>query len=386
MFIDIDCAQIKKHGQNAYGDYFVSKRSDNQERVLAVLSDGLGSGIKANILSCMTATMLLRFIEEDISIKKAAQIIMDSLPICQIRKISYATFSAVDCRNDGNVWVVEEGNPSFVLMRDNEEIPLEGKEFTSPKFPDRHLMLYQFKAEVGDRLIFCSDGVTQAGIGTKNYPLGFQRKGLLKYLKETLSITRNISSTDLSKKVIEKALSVEENEHAGDDISCSVLYFRNPRKALIFTGPPYNRGKDREYCMSFSFFGGKKAICGGTTANMISRELKLEITNVEDQECGDLPPIAHMDGVDLVTEGILTLTKAAEYLEQKELDHKDAAGLLVNFLLESDIIEFMVGAMINQAHYDPALPIEIEVRRTVIKKIKTLLESEYFKQVSINYI
>lgn len=386
MFIDIDCAQIKKHGQNAYGDYFVSKRSDNQERVLAVLSDGLGSGIKANILSCMTATMLIRFIEEDISIKKAAQIIMDSLPVCQIRKISYATFSAVDCRNDGNVWVVEEGNPSFVLMRDNEEIPLEGKEFTSPKFPDRHLMLYQFKAEVGDRLIFCSDGVTQAGIGTKDYPLGFQRKGLLKYLKETLSIKRNISSTELSKKVIEKALSVEENEHAGDDISCSVLYFRNPRKALIFTGPPYNRGKDREYCMSFSFFAGKKAICGGTTANMISRELKLEITNVDEQECGDLPPIAHMDGVDLVTEGILTLTKAAEYLEQKELNHKDAAGLLVNFLLESDIIEFMVGAMINQAHYDPALPIEIEVRRTVIKKIKTLLESEYFKQVSINYI
>ncbi len=386
MFIDIDCAQIKKHGQNAYGDYFVSKRSDNQERVLAVLSDGLGSGIKANILSCMTATMLIRFIEEDISIKKAAQIIMDSLPVCQIRKISYATFSAVDCRNDGNVWVVEEGNPSFVLMRDNEEMPLEGKEFTSPKFPDRHLMLYQFKAEVGDRLIFCSDGVTQAGIGTKDYPLGFQRKGLLKYLKETLSIKRNISSTELSKKVIEKALSVEENEHAGDDISCSVLYFRNPRKALIFTGPPYNRGKDREYCMSFSFFAGKKAICGGTTANMISRELKLEITNVDEQECGDLPPIAHMDGVDLVTEGILTLTKAAEYLEQKELNHKDAAGLLVNFLLESDIIEFMVGAMINQAHYDPALPIEIEVRRTVIKKIKTLLESEYFKQVSINYI
>ena len=160
MFIDIDCAQIKKYGQNAYGDYFVSKRSDNQERVLAVLSDGLGSGIKANILSCMTATMLIRFIEEDVSIQKAAQIIMDSLPICQIRKISYATFSAVDCRNDGNVWVVEEGNPSFILMRRNEEVPLEYKEFTSPKFPDRHLKLYQFKAEVDDSLLFCSDGVT----------------------------------------------------------------------------------------------------------------------------------------------------------------------------------------------------------------------------------
>lgn len=386
MFIDIDCAQVKKFGQNAFGDYFISKRSSNQERVLAVLSDGLGSGIKANILSCMTATMLIRFIEEDIPIKKAAQIIMDSLPVCQVRKISYATFSAVDCRNDGNVWVVEEGNPSFLWMRKNEEMPLTYQEFTSPKFPDRHLKLYQFKAEVGDRIIFCSDGVTQAGIGTREYPLGFQRKGILEALKKHLNIYSNISSTNLSKWVIEKALSVEENNHAGDDISCSVLYFRNPRKALIFTGPPYNRMKDREYCLSFSFFSGKKAICGGTTANMIARELKLDINNVSHAECGDLPPIAQMDGVDLVTEGILTLTRAAEYLERDELHHKDAAGLLVNFLLESDIIEFMVGAMLNQAHYDPSLPIEIEVRRTVIKKIKELLENKYFKQVVINYI
>jgi len=386
MFIDIDCAQVKKFGQNAFGDYFISKRSENQERVLAVLSDGLGSGIKANILSCMTATMLIRFIEEDIPIQKAAQIIMDSLPVCQIRKISYATFSAIDCRNDGSVWVVEEGNPSFLWMRKDEEMPLTYKEFTSPKFPDRHLKLYQFKAEVGDRIIFCSDGVTQAGIGTKEYPLGFQRKGILEALKKYLKIYSNISSTNLSKWVIQKALAVEENNHAGDDISCGVLYFRNPRKALIFTGPPYNRMKDREYCLSFSFFSGKKAICGGTTANMIARELNLDINNVSQADCGDLPPIAQMDGVDLVTEGILTLTRAADYLERDELNHKDAAGLLVNFLLESDIIEFMVGAMLNQAHYDPSLPIEIEVRRTVIKKIKTLLENKYFKQVVINYI
>ena len=386
MFIDIDCSQIKKFGQNAYGDYFISKRSANQERVLAVLSDGLGSGIKANILSCMTSTMLLRFIEEDIPIKKAAQIIMDSLPVCQVRKISYATFSAVDCRNDGNVWVVEEGNPSFCLMRNNEEIPLEYKEFTSPKYPDRHLHLYQFKAEVGDRIIFCSDGVTQAGLGTQKYPLGYQRKGLISFLTKYLSLHPNVSSTDLSQQVIQEAINAEPENHAGDDISCSVLYFRNPRKALIFTGPPYNKSKDREYCMSFGFFNGKKAICGGTTANMISRELKREIININPEDCGDLPPIAKMDGIDLVTEGILTLTRAAEYLEQEELHHKDAAGLLVKFLLESDIIEFMVGAMLNQAHYDPSLPIEIEVRRTVIKKIKVLLENKYFKQVAINYI
>lgn len=386
MFVDIDCSQIKKFGQNAFGDYFSSKRTDNQDRLLAVLSDGLGSGIKANILSCMTTTMLLRFIEEDIPIQKAAQIVMDALPVCQIRKISYATFSAVDCRNDGHAWVVEEGNPSFLLMRQNQEVSLPCHTFTSPKFPDRHLQIYQFKAEVGDRLIFCSDGVTQAGIGTTNYPLGLKREGLAAFVQEHLQQYPNISSTDLSADIIDKALSLEPNRHAGDDISCAVLYFREPRKSLIFTGPPYHKDKDLEYCLSFDAFTGKKAICGGTTANMIARELNREIYTSAQSDSGNLPPTAEMTGVDLVTEGILTLTRAAEYLEKEELTHPDAAGQLVDFFLESDIIEFMVGAMINQAHYDPSLPIEIEVRRNVVKKIKKTLEEKYFKQVIIHYI
>ena len=386
MFVDVDCAQIKKFGQNAFGDYFASKRTDNQERLIAVLSDGLGSGVKANILSCMTATMLLRFIEEDIPIQKAAQTIMDSLPVCQVRKISYATFSAVDCRNDGNVWIVEEGNPSFLLIRDGEEVCPKEEEYTSPKFPDRHLKLYHFKAEVGDRIIFCSDGVTQAGIGTKNYPLGLKREGFLNYVKECVQNKSDISSTELSALVIQRALSVEPLEHAGDDISCAVMYFRNPRKALVFTGPPYNKMNDREYCQSFSFFAGKKAICGGTTANLVSRELRREIVNIPQSDAGDLPPVAAMEGVDLVTEGILTLTRTVEYLEREELNHQDAAGQFANFLLSSDIIEFMVGAMLNQAHYDPSLPIEIEVRRTIIKKMKKILENKYFKQVIIHYM
>ena len=144
--------------------------------------------------------------------------------------------------------------------------------------------------------------------------------------------------------------------------------------------------KDREYCLQFSFFNGKKAICGGTTANLVSRELKKEIVNLPQTENSDLPPVAAMDGVDLITEGILTLTRASEYLEKEELSQKDAAGKLVDFFLCSDTIEFMVGAMLNQAHYDPTLPIEIEVRRTIVKKIKKILEEKYFKQVTIHYM
>lgn len=386
LFIDIDCFQVKKYDQNAFGDYFISKRKAAEERLIAVLSDGLGSGIKANILACMTATMLLRFVEEDIKIKKAAEIIMNSLPVCKLRQISYATFSVVDCDEDGNVRIVEEGNPDFVLMRGNEVLEVPHKIVTSKSFPNRHLKIYEFKAKLGDRIIFCSDGVTQAGLGENKYKLGLRRSGLVEILKEKISSKWNISSSELSKYIVKQAEAIESLNLAKDDISACVIYYRNPRESLIFTGPPYDQEKDAYYAEIFEDFKGPKAICGGTTANIISRELGRFISADTKLLSGNLPPISKMNGVDLITEGILTLTKAMEYLEKDEIKKNDAAGLLVNFLLKSDVINIMMGAKINQAHYDPSLPIEIEIRRNIIKQITQILEKKYFKKVNIQCI
>ena len=386
MFVDIDYFSIKKYNQNAFGDYFVSKRKPEENRLIAVLSDGLGSGIKANILACMTANMLLRFTEEQVPLKKAAEIVMNSLPICKIRKISYATFSAIDCDDDGSVRIVEEGNPQFIWLRGSEVLCPESKIVESAAFPNRKMNVYQVQALQGDRLIFCSDGVTQAGLGQKAYPLGWKRSGLIGLLSDTLSKNTDISSSDLAQKIVEKAKSCEEFEQPMDDISAVVLYFREPRKSLIFTGPPYHREKDNEYARTFDSFIGKKAICGGTTANLIARELNRTVETPLEPVTGNLPSVSYMEGVDLVTEGILSLTRALEYLENEKLNKADAAGKLVDFLLDSDVIEFMLGATLNQAHYDPSLPIEIEIRRNIIKKIERVLTDKYFKQVLINYI
>ena len=140
MFIDIDCSQMKKYNQNAYGDYFISKRYPDEAKLIAVLSDGLGSGIKANILSCMTATMLLKFIEgAQIQISKAAEIIMNSLPVCKVRKISYSTFSAIEVDDEGNAKIVEEGNPQFIWIRNGEVLQPEYKSIPSKTFKNRCL-------------------------------------------------------------------------------------------------------------------------------------------------------------------------------------------------------------------------------------------------------
>ena len=92
-----------------------------------------------------------------------------------------------------------------------------------------------------------------------------------------------------------------------------------------------------------------------------------------------------MDGVDLVTEGILTLTKTMEYLEDNNYQN-DAAGKLMRFMLDSDCISFLVGAQLNQAHYDPNLPIEIEIRKNIVRKIAKILEDKYLKKVKVQFI
>ncbi len=387
MFIDIDCTQTKKYNQNAYGDYFISKRYPDEAKLIAVLSDGLGSGIKANILSCMTATMLLKFIEGDqIPIGKAAEIVMNSLPVCKVRRISYSTFSAVEADDDGNVKIVEEGNPEFIWLRDNEVLSPEYESVPSKTFKNRCMKVYKIKLKLGDRLIFCSDGVTQSGLGGGRLKLGLRREGLIVLLQDKIKEQPDISSTELSKYIINQARNIETDRLAKDDISACVLYFREPREALVFTGPPYHQNKDLEYAKMFDNFKGKKAIAGGTTANLISRELNRPITMDTTISIGKLPACSYMDGVDLVTEGILTLTKTLEYLESGEPDIDNAAGKLVKFLLDSDCISFMVGAKLNQAHYDPALPIEIEIRKNIIKKMSYVLQDKYFKKVSIQYM
>lgn len=383
MFVDIDCTQTKKYNQNTYGDYFLSKRYPG--RLIAVLSDGLGSGVKANILATMTATMLLKFIEAESNIRKACEIILNSLPVCQVRKISYSTFSAIDCDSEGNAKIVEEGNPQFVWIRDGEVMNPEFTVITSKTFPSRHMHIYHLKLKMGDRIVFCSDGVTQAALGSKELRLGVRREGLIKLIKEKLSENADVSSRELSNYIVRQAALAEPDHKAKDDISAVCLYFREPRQAMVFTGPPYHQDKDNFYAKMLESFKGKKAICGGTTANLISRELNIPIKTQISLNCGRLPSVSFMEGIDLVTEGILTLTKTCEYLENGE-SSEDAAGQLVKFLLDSDCINFMVGAKLNQAHYDPALPVEIEIRKNIIKRMADVLENKYIKKVVVKYM
>ncbi len=385
MFIDIASSQKKKYNQNAYGDFFTSGRFPNMNRVVAVLSDGLGSGIKANILACMTSTMLLKFLENNSDIEKSCEIIMNSLPVCKVRGISYSTFSAIDCFENGKAKIVEEGNPDFIWIRDGEVLKPEFQTIQSKDFKNRKMKVYNIKLEKFDRIIFCSDGATQVAMGTREYPLGLERSGLIKIILKKLELEPEISSKDLSEYLVRQIQCIAPRKELKDDTSIVSIYCRNPRESLIFTGPPFHGEKDAFYAKTFMEFKGKKAISGGTTANIISREMNIPITTDVSINRGTLPGLSRMEGIDLVTEGILTLTKTLEYLQSGKT-HEDAAKTLMDFLLDSDVINFLVGAQMNKAHYDPSLPIEIKIRKNVIQQMAQVLEEKYLKKVNVQFI
>ena len=385
MFIDIACSQKKKYNQNAYGDYFASNRFPNMNRVVAVLSDGLGSGIKANILACMTSTMLLKFMENHSDIEKSCEIIMNSLPVCKVRGISYSTFSAIDCFENGKAKIVEEGNPDFIWIRNGEILKPEFQTIQSKDFKNRKMKVYNINLEKYDRIIFCSDGATQVAMGTKKFPLGLERSGLIKIILDKLEQDPEISSKDLSEYLVHQIELIAPERELKDDTSILSIYCRDPRESLIFTGPPFHSEKDNYYAKTFMEFEGKKAISGGTTANIISRELNIPVSTDMSINTGKLPGLLKMVGVDLVTEGILTLTKTLEYLEDNKFEN-NAAKTLMDFLLDSDVINFLVGAQMNKAHYDPNLPIEIEIRKNIIKQMAKVLEEKYLKKVNVQFI
>ncbi len=393
-FIEVGHYQVCKHKNIAEGDVFLSQKNPTDGRVITTLSDGLGSGIKAGVLATLTATMATKFISSDIPMWKAANIIMDTLPVCKERGISYATFTLVDIEPSARVRIMEYDNPPYVLIREQtliepikEITPIERKKKTTAPKIEAMLHYSLYEARPGDRLIFFSDGVTQSGMGTPALPFGWGNIKTQDFILETVQSQNDISARDLARTIVQKAV-FHDGYKPKDDITCGVIYFRKPRDMLVFTGPPINKDSDAEIARRFDVFDGTKIVCGGTSANIISRELGRPIkVSLKDFD-PVIPPASTMQGADLITEGIITMGAVAELLEKgAKLEglKQTPATKIVEFFLNSDRIQFYVGTKINEAHQDPNMPVELEIRRNVIKKIATLLTEKYLKEVNIDY-
>ncbi len=385
--------QINHEGEKICGDVFLSKRIPEENRVLCVLSDGMGHGVRANVLATLTATISLNFSIEHKDANTLASIIMKALPVCSERGLSYATYTIIDISvEDETVFILEYDNPQTLIMRGNR---IYEPEWTHVKYEeditDKRVMDLKkcsFIPQIEDRIVFCSDGVTQSGMG-KGITMGWGRNNLIRFVREIIEATPTISATDLAERIVKHA-SANDLHTPKDDISCGVVYFRKPRKIILCTGPPFSTEKDNEFAMILKSFNGKKIISGATTTEIIARELGRDVT---DEGIIDLtlPPSSKMEGIDLVTEGVLTLSKATYLLNNTNINSntqfgKGPADQICRLLLDSDEIYILVGTKINENHHDPTLPVEIEIRKNLIHRLTQVLSEKFMKVVTIKYM
>lgn len=387
-FIDVDHAQCCKNRQSICGDVFLSHRIKEEGRILAVLSDGLGSGVKASVLANLTAAMALKFASTCTDTRLWSRSIMDTLPICEVRKISYSTFTLIDLDESGELRFIEHGNPPLVLLRGAEEVELQRSLITLERWKERLIYHGRVKLEIGDRLLCCSDGITQSGMGQPTMPLGWTQERTVGFARNLVRSQPEISSRRLTAALLDQALA-NDSGCARDDISCAVVHFRVPRQLLIMTGPPFAPQRDFELARAALAFPGRKIICGGTTATIVGRLLQLPITVDLSRADTGLPPPARMEGIDLITEGALTLSHVAHLLDSDLTVDRlpdTPAGDIVRLMLSSDIIHFIVGTRINEAHQDPNTPQELDLRRNIVRRIVSLLEEKHLNATSVRFI
>ena len=390
LFIEMEASQYTKTGQAACGDDVRFETVEREHRHLCALSDGLGSGVKAHVLATMTTSMAIKFLESNIPTLEAAEIIMDSLPVCEVRKIGYATFSLFDFRLGGMAKITEMGNPGYIHLRGSDEIaPVSDRQVVSSHWPDREMRECMADFRAGDRIIMCSDGVTQSGLGVrKDMKFGWRRSGVLAHARELVHFEPDMSAKELASSIACRALQLTPGG-CKDDISCVVIYLRRPRVMRILSGPPFYREHDGEYARQATLGADHVVICGGTTANIIERELgrKVEVTFDDMRRAGGLPPAGRIAGVGIVTEGILTLSRVATALEAGRAirDEPAAARAILERMMTHDRIEFVIGTKVNESHQDPNVPQDLELRRSVVKRMTLALEHNFRKQVTVNY-
>ena len=381
VFYEFGLRQINKKGEELCGDSV--EFSLKPAWATLVLSDGLGSGVKASILSTLTTRIASRMLDEGLPLGEVVHTVSETLPICRVRKIAYSTFSMAQMFAEGYVKLVLFDNPPpFVIRRNKiQRLSYEEREVAGKRICD-----YSSPLRPGDWLILVSDGVVNAGIGGA-YPMGWGWEEAAKYLEG--HVHEALSAEGLAEKLGRVVEGLYQGP-PGDDVSIAVVKARWKRLLTVLTGPPVEKGDDERVVETLMSSTGKHVICGGTTANIVARQLGRGITVDLQTGTNAVPASGRIEGLDLVTEGTLTLTKALEIVRSDEATESlrlrvDGASCLVVLLREADEVRVLVGRAMNPAHQNPNLPRNLGLKSQVVQALAEelrrrgkLVEIEYF--------
>lgn len=386
--IDVAWKSLNKHHEELCGDKVeILKTADSD---IVILADGMGSGVKANILATLTSKILGTMLYEGADIESCVETIAKTLPICKVRKVAYATFSILQIFHNGSAYLAEFDNPSCVFVRDGKIVnyPYEVREISGKKVHE-----YRFTVKKNDCFVLMSDGVIYAGAGAILNLQGWTWEAMAEY---TLKCTKKTMSASRLAVMLSQACDELYEEKPGDDTTVAVARVIERRVINIFTGPPKNKEDDNRLMHEFMHMEGKKVVSGGTSANIAARFLNREIVTKVSSRNPDVPPMAELEGIDLVTEGVLTLGKTLKLLKKyvrdefdeaffDELDADNGASRLAKLLIEECTeLNLFVGTAVNDAHKESELNFELSMRQNLVDQLIRTVE-EMGKTVTVKY-
>ena len=376
---------LNKQGEDLCGDFFTTVSDD--DATTFVLSDGMGSGVKANILATLTAKILATMTANHLSIRDSVTTLAQTLPVCSVRKLAYSTFTLMQVLPDWQVYLAQFDNPQALLLRDGKSVEYPTQELM---VGDKRILESRLTLQSGDVFLLMTDGVTHAGLGNL-IPDGWQREGVLQYVEEIY--TPEISAKNLAARVADACRDLYL-ERIDDDVTVAVFKMRTRQAVNLLVGPPRQHEDDEAFMHRFFASEGTHIVCGGSTAQMVSRYLGRQLIISEDYVDPDIPPVAKIRGIDLVTEGIVTLSRVLEissrYASSQSIPshwdtRSDAATQIARVLLEDATdIHFFVGRAVNPSHQSPSLHIDFSLKMSIIEKLEKILR-EMGKRVTVEY-
>ena len=372
--IDFGKVSLNKKKEKICGDYYTI--ITEPESAVLVLSDGLGSGVKANILATLTAKMLSIMIAGKVAIRTAVKAVADTLPVCSVRNLAYATFTVMVVQ-ENEICLLQYDNPDAILLRNGKSIDYRRD---IQMFGEKEIHQSYFQFQEGDMLILMSDGVTNAGMGKTTYG-GWGREEVVKFCEQRWY--KEISAQEMASAIGNAGLDLNLEE-TDDDLTVLVMKGMKKKVVNIMVGPPADREDDRSYFETFFQKEGMHVVCGGTTAKLVADYLHTKVINIPDSGSEDVPAMSEIKGIDLVTEGLLTLQKLMEYYEDFSEDRlyfnrlikkKDGAAELFRILFtEATEINFFFGNALNENY--TALHIDREKKKKLALELIDNLEAE----------
>ena len=377
--IEINYAQHSKKPGDPPGDIVIYERF--YASTVVIVSDGLGSGIKANISATMAGARLIELIKRGFSIFDAVKSVVSTMHDAKQKDLPYAVFTVVNILNDGVASILSYEMPPPVFIVNKYAAPLRERSFA---LGGDIVNEYECFLDENNALAVVSDGITQAGMGiTNNY--GWSIEGFCDYINKGLR-----AGCDLDKIMNGSVFEAKKacGGRFGDDTTAAFISCRRGNIINILTGPPANEEDDYKTVKKFLGAAGIKVVCGSSTANMVARHLGLKLS-VENKIVSNIePPKYEIKGIDLVTEGAITLNQVYNIINEDPQNFTANTGVctLHSLFAFADRVNFIVGRMKNEAHKDPVFLQLGVLGRTVIVPLIADKLREKGKMATIEYI